>query len=112
MRFPTPPKRNRLERSALLRKRRAGYQSLWFSFKMLSALLVKLLLQTALSSHPLLSAHQIPGQEDQAQGSSVVEVLFDHQIGSLQKPSEVLTLDFHQTTNAQSGGLWIVHCVL
>ena len=79
------------------RKRRAGYQSLWFSFKMLSALLVKLLLQTALSSHPLLSAHQIPGyiiihiagkidiskirQEDQAQGSSVVEVLFDHQIG-------------------------------
>ena len=79
------------------RKRRAGYQSLWFSFKMLSALLVKLLLQTALSSHPLLSAHQIPGyiiihiagkidigkirQEDQAQGSSVAEVLFDHQIG-------------------------------
>ena len=61
------------------------------------ALLVKLLLQTALSSHPLLLVHQIPGyitfhitgeiniskirQEDQAQGSSVVEVLFDHQIG-------------------------------
>ena len=79
------------------RKRRAGYQSLWFSFKMSSALMVKLLLQTVLSSHPLLSVHQIQGyitihiagkidiskirQEDQAQGSSVAEVLFDHQIG-------------------------------
>ena len=60
--------------------------------------MVKLLLQTVLSSHPLLSVHQIPGyitihiagkidiskirQEDQARGSWVVEeVLFDHQIG-------------------------------